>query len=49
MSTDLGTANPDDTIMIPTPFITVFMFPYLTLKTQILPMCQSFAYKHIFA
>ena len=48
MSTCVVTANPDDIIMIPTPFIIFFLLPYLTLKKQILPMFQSFAYKHIF-
>ena len=46
MSTCVVRANPDDIIMIPTPFITFFLLPYLTLKKQILPMFQSFAYKH---
>ena len=48
MSTSAVTADPDDIIMIPILFITFLLFPYLTLEKQILPMFQSFAYKHIF-
>ena len=48
MWTCVVTANSDYIRMIPIPFITLLLFPYLTLKQQILQMFQSFACKHIF-
>ena len=39
--------HPGD-IMIPILLITLLLFPYLTLRKQILPMFQSFTYKHTF-
>ena len=48
MSSCVVTANTDDIIMFPIPFITLLFFPYITPKTENQLMFQSFAFKSIF-
>ena len=48
MSSCVITANPDSIILISILFISLLLFPYVTLTTQFVRMLQSFAFKPIF-